>query len=207
MRGRTATPPPATFGKTTVGALWDGGMYANYKIVHSATLPVSGSVTKLSVYAIPGVNSPSPQALKAVIYSDSGGSPGALVATGTEVSYRGDVNGSGWFELPFASPVVLSPGTYWLGFITGASTEGIGYAYDSVANSRAYNANAFAKGPTNPFGAATKDSEQASIYATYTPSKPPASPPVNTAPPTVVGDRADRTDAECKHGHMVRKPD
>lgn len=180
-------PPPATFGKTTVGALWDGGMYANYKIVHSATLPVSGSVTKLSVYAIPGVNSPSPQVLKAVIYSDSGGSPGALVATGTEVVYRGNVNGSGWFELPFASPVVLSPGTYWLGFITGESTEGIGYAYDSVANSRAYNANAYAKGPTNPFGAATKDSEQASIYATYTPSKPPASPPVNTAPPTVSG--------------------
>ena len=109
------------------------------------------------------------------------------MATGTEVVYRGNVNGSGWFELPFASPVVLSPGTYWLGFITGESTEGIGYAYDSVANSRAYNANAYAKGPTNPFGAATKDSEQASIYATYTPSKPPASPPVNTAPPTVSG--------------------
>jgi len=184
---KSPPPPPATFGKTTVGAYSDGGMYANYKIVHSATLPVSGSVTKLSVYAIPGVNSPSPQVLKAVIYSDSGGSPGALVATGTEVVYRGNVNGSGWFELPFASPVVLSPGTYWLGFITGESTEGIGYMYDSVANSRAYNENAFAKGPTNPFGAATKDSEQASIYATYTPSKPPASPPVNTAPPTVSG--------------------
>jgi hypothetical protein len=180
-------PPPSTFGKTTVGALSDGGMFANYKIVHVAMLPVSGSVTKLSVYAIPGANSPSPQAVKAVIYSDSGGSPGALVATGPEVTYRGNVNGSGWFDLPLPTPVALSPGTYWLGFITGESTEGMGYVYDSVANSRAYNANSYTSGPTNPFGSAIKDSEQASIYATYTPSTPPASPPVNTAPPTVSG--------------------
>ena len=54
-------------------------------------------MTKLSLYAIPGVNSPSPQALRAVIYGDSGGSPGALLATGPEVVYQGSVNGSGWF--------------------------------------------------------------------------------------------------------------
>ena len=180
-------PPPATFGKTTVGAFSDGGMYANYKIVHTATLSVSGQVTKLSLYAIPGVNSPSPQALKAVIYADSGGSPGALLATGTEVTYRGNINGSGWFELPFASPVALTPGTYWLGFITGESTEGMGYAYDSVANSRAYNTNTYTSGPTNPFGSVTKDSEQASIYATYTSSTPPGTPPVNTGPPAITG--------------------
>jgi hypothetical protein len=176
---------PATFGKTSVGALSDHGTFANYKIVHAATLPVNGLVTKLSVYAIPGTNSPSPQALKAVIYSDSGGSPGALVATGTEVIYRGNSNGSGWFDLPFAAPVALSPGTYWLGFITGASTLGMGYAYDRAANSRAYNANTYTSGPTNPFGSSTKDSEQASLYATYTPQAP--SRPQNVSPPTITG--------------------
>jgi thermitase len=177
---------PLTFGKTTVGVHLDGGMYANYKIVHTATLSVPGRVTKLSLYATLGLNSPSPQALKAVIYSDSSGSPGALIATGTEVTYRGNINGSGWFELPFASPVPLSPGTYWLGFITGSTTEGMGYAYDNVTNSRAYNTNTFASGPTNPFGSSTKDSEQASIYATYT-TAPQPSPPVNTAAPMISG--------------------
>ncbi len=177
----------ATFGKTTIGAFSDLGMFSDYKIVHSATLSAAGSVTKLSLYAVPGINSPNPQALKAVIYSDSGGSPGALLATGIEVIYRGNTNGSGWFDLPFASPVALSPGTYWLGFITGATTEGFGYAYDSVANSRAYNANSYASGPTNPFGSSTKDSEQASIYATYTSNTPPTLPPVNTAPPIITG--------------------
>lgn len=122
-----------------------------------------------------------------MIYADSGGSPGALVAVGTEVSYRGDVNGSGWFELPLGAPVSLGQGTYWLGFITGAATEGLGYAYDSVAGGRAYNANTLAGGPSNPFGSATKDSEQASIYATYTPTSPQVAPPVSTGSPSISG--------------------
>jgi len=99
-----------------------------------------------------------------------------LLATGTEVTYRGNVNGSGWFDLPFASPVALTAGTYWLGFIDGSETEGIGYAYDEVSNSRAYNENTFSSGPTSPFGSATKDDEQASIYATYTLSSAPPIP-------------------------------
>jgi hypothetical protein len=63
--------------------------------------------------------------------------------------------------------VPLSAGAYWIGFITGGASGGMGYAYDSAAGSRAYNANTYSSGPSNPFGAATKDSEQASIYATY----------------------------------------
>ena len=174
----------ATFGKTTVGASRDGGLFANYKIVHSAALSVAGSVTKLTVYAVPGVHSPKAETLKAVIYADSTGAPGALVATGSEVVYQGSVNGSGWLDLPFSSPVALQPGTYWIGFITGGETEGMGYVYDKVANNRSYSANAFASGPSNPFGTATKDSEQASIYATYFPS---SLPPENTAVPTISG--------------------
>jgi Ig domain of plant-specific actin-binding protein len=164
----------------------DGGMFANYKIVHKATLTSSGSVTKLSLYAIPGVHSPAPQSIKAVIYSDSGGSPGALLATGSEVVYRGNVNKTGWLDLPFSAAVALAPGTYWLGFITGSETEGLGYVYDVAGGSRAYSTNAYSSGPSNPFGAASKDSEQASIYATYVSSGPPAAP-ANTSPPTITG--------------------
>jgi hypothetical protein len=50
------------------------------------------------------------------------------------------------------------------------SSEGIGYVYESVAGSRAYNANSYTDGPSDPFGMATLDSEQASIYATYLPA-------------------------------------
>jgi hypothetical protein len=122
-RGVAASTAQAdTFGQTKPGALEDGGIFANFKVVHSATLSVSGSVTKLSVDAIPG-RKPGSEALKAVIYSDSGGSPENLLATGTEVHYQGSVNGSGWFDLPFAAPVTLSPGKYWIGFITGGESE------------------------------------------------------------------------------------
>jgi len=133
------------------------------------TLGVAGSVSELNVYAIPGVAAPGPQALKAVIYADAAGTPGALLATGSEEVYRSNVNGTGWFSLPLTAPVHLQPGTYWIGFITGPTSEGMGYVYDSVESSRAYDANEFSAGPTEAFGTATLDSEQASIYATYAP--------------------------------------
>jgi thermitase len=199
-------PPPATFGKTTVGASSDYGIFANYKVVNPATLTVAGSVTKLGVYAIPGIASPSPQALEGVIYADSGGSPGALVARGPEVIYRGNSNGAGWLELPLSAPTALSPGKYWLGFITGASSEGMGYTYDSVANSRAYNENAYTSGPTNPFGSFTEDSEQASIYATYIPAGQKISPPTNTAPPTISGTAQTGQTLKASTGSWTESP-
>jgi subtilisin family serine protease len=174
----------ATFGKTSVGAFADRGLFANYKIVHRATLAYPGTVTQLSVYAIRGAKAPSPQAVKAVIYADAGGAPGALLATGREVVYRASVNGSGWFDLPLPAPVALQPGTYWLGFITGSASEGMGYAYDKLSASRAYNQNEYSAGPSSSFGAASTDSEQASVYATYLPSTPT---PVNSQPPSIGG--------------------
>lgn len=175
-----------TFGKTSVGAHSDNGIFSNYKVVHAATLGGAGTVSKLTLYAIPGLNSPNAATLKALIYADEGGVPGKLLAVGSEVIYQGNVNGSGWIDLPLPAPVTLPAGNYWLGFITGGANEGMGYVYDNVSGSRAYNANSYTSGPTEPFGTASTDSEQASIYATYTPAEP-SSPPSSTALPTISG--------------------
>ncbi|MGO9249719.1 MAG: hypothetical protein ACLP7W_14230 [Solirubrobacteraceae bacterium] len=44
-----------------------------------------------------------------------------------------------------------------------------GLRWDSVTNNRDKNVNEYAKGPSNPFGTPEVDSEQMSLYATYTP--------------------------------------
>jgi len=69
--------------------------------------------------------------------------------------------------------------------ITGATPGVAGWRYDGVSGARAYNANTYASGPTNPFGAVTTDSQQASLYATYTTEA--SSVPVDSSPPTISG--------------------
>ena len=84
--------------------------------------------------------------------------PAPCLATARSHLHHEHVNAAGWYDLPFARRVSLHPGTYWMGFITGPSNERrSGFRYDSVSNSRAYNANAYTAGPTNPFGAVTTD--------------------------------------------------
>ena len=177
-------PPPAgatTFGKTTVGASKDV-FSADRKRVVAYTLPSAGSVTQLSVYLEPTTVSGS-QVMKGVVYADSNGAPGALKGVSNQLTFS-STQAAGWYALTFPTALELPAGKYWIGVLTGASALVAGYRYDSVANSRDYNQNTYSAGPSNPFGAPTIDSQQFSLYATYTTA---ASPPVNTSPPTISG--------------------
>jgi hypothetical protein len=106
------------------------------------------------------------QVLKGVIYSDASGKPEALLGATEQLTFK-STNTAGWYDLQFASPVKLAAGNYWIGVMTGATAGVTGFRYDSVAGARNYNANTYASGPTNPFGAVTTDSEQMSLYASY----------------------------------------
>src|SRR5262249_34964297 len=105
--------------------------------------------------------------MKGLIYSDASGKPDKLLGVSEQLTFK-STNVAGWYELPFSSPVKLSAGTYWIGVITGPTVNVAGFRYDSVTNSRDYNANSYSSGPTNPFGSVTIDNEQTSLYATYT---------------------------------------
>jgi hypothetical protein len=168
-----------TFGKTTVGAVSDLFL-AERKRVNRYTLPTSGEVTKLSVYLAPTSVSGS-QVLEGVIYADAAGRPEALLATSQPLTFT-STSAAGWYALQFASPVALGAGAYWIGVITGPTSHVAGFRYDSVGGSRDYNGDSYSAGPSNPFGALTTDSEQMSLYATYTTSAPPPSPPPPTPP-------------------------
>ncbi|HEV7586329.1 MAG TPA: hypothetical protein VGO14_11180 [Solirubrobacteraceae bacterium] len=167
-----------TFGKTTVGGASDSFL-ADRKRVNRYALGSAGSVTKLSMYLAPTATA-GQQVLKGLIYANSGGAPAALLGVSEPVTFK-STNAAGWYDLPFATPVKLAAGNYWIGVITGATSSVTGFRYDSVASSRDYNANTYTSGPTSPFGTPTVDAEQASLYASYTSSEPDSTPPTQPA--------------------------
>jgi hypothetical protein len=142
-------------------------------------LATSGAVTKLSIYLAPTSNS-GQQLLKGVLYSDASGKPETLLGVSEQLTFK-STSPAGWYDLPFTAPIKLGAGSYWIGVISGATSHVAGFRYDGVSRSRDYNANAYSSGPSDPFGAATTDGEQTSLYATYTTAA------VNSAAPTVTG--------------------
>jgi hypothetical protein len=173
----------ATFGKATVGAASDTFL-SGRKRVNRYALPSAGAVSKLSVYLAPTATT-GEQALEGVIYADSAGKPQALIAVSQQLTFKSG-SAAGWYDLPFAAAVKLPAGNYWIGVITGASSNVAAFRYDTLTAARDYNANTYASGPSNPFGAVSTDNEQASLYATYAPEEALAAP-VNTSPPTITG--------------------
>jgi hypothetical protein len=118
------------------------------------------------MYLQPGGTS-GQQLLKGVVYADQAGTPGALLAVSNELSFS-STNSAGWYDLSFPSPVALQPGTYWIGVMSGVTANVAGFRWNNVAGARAINSDTYSSGPGNPFGTATIDSEQMSVYATYT---------------------------------------
>src|SRR5439155_1541934 len=110
---------------------------------------------------------------------DSSGAPGALVAVSSPLTFA-STQAAGWYPLPLPSAVELPAGTYWIGEFTGPTSRVAGYRYDNVAGARAWNHNMFTSGPSNPFGAVYTDSQQISLYATYSPAVP-----LNTGAPAI----------------------
>jgi hypothetical protein len=173
-----APPQTATFGKSTVGAVSDA-FAANRKRVSQYALPVAGALSKLTIYLAPSGTS-GQQVLEGVIYSDSAGKPANLLGTTAQLTFQ-STQAAGWYDMSFPAPLNLAAGNYWIGVITGEAARVAGFRFDSVASSRDLNSNSYSAGPSNPFGAVSSDSEQTSLYATYTPSETVT----DTTPPSI----------------------
>lgn len=152
-----------TAGQTTVGPNADT-LSADRKRVNSIRLAAATSLSKLSVYLAPTGTAGS-QGLAGVLYADSGGTAGALLGVTAAFSFSSTLPAR-WYDLAFPAPVALPAGTYWIGLLSGASGGVTGFRWSSSTGGRAYNANSWSSGPSNPFGAAGTDNELMSLYAT-----------------------------------------
>jgi PKD repeat protein len=155
----------ATFGTTTPGTGIDTAT-GNYKEVSKFTAPQAGSVTKVTGY-ISGLGKTSgSQKIRAVLYADSGGNPGAWLGTSNEVTINAR-KAWGWVDFTFPSAVAIQPGTIWIGYFAGTTSDLIQLRYSTVTGDLRWNFNTYTSSASNPFGSATTTNFHYSIYATY----------------------------------------
>jgi hypothetical protein len=158
------SPCRAWLGKPQIGGSL-AGLASDLKAVNRYSLPTAADGAELKVYLAPnGV--PGDQRLRGVVYADAGGAPGALLGVTEELDFTSS-SSAGWYDLPFARPLTLPSGDYWLGLISGPQPDVAKFAFDPVPDSRAGNANAYAAGPSDPFGPIVTDSAQMSLYLMY----------------------------------------
>jgi len=184
-------PSGGTFGDQTVYTSVDTAGQ-NLKEVASYTA-TAGNVTKISGY-LSGLGAASgSQTLEAVIYANSNGAPGALLGVSSPVQINAG-RAFGWVDFPFASPVAVSAGTIWMGYIASGAGDLTQMRYLSQAGAMRYNVDpgGYADGPSNPFGTATSSNKHYSLYATLQGSGGPVvTPPLftyNHAASVVSGD-------------------
>lgn len=154
----------ATFGKTSIGGTGEN-VSAGFKQVFEHTLGEDGRVSKLTIYL---QNSVATQAMKGIVYADSAGAPGALIAVTAAYSHTSG-SPDGWYDLPaFPGGLVLKAGVYHIGIHADTTDAGCKFAWDTNVFNRDWSADTYSDGPTDPFGApGGTDNFGGSIYATY----------------------------------------
>lgn len=156
-----------TVGKTTIGAS-NNKLAANLKSGNKVTLTQQARVTKISAYLDGNGTGNGSQLVRAVIYADSSGAPGARKAVSAEVSIAKG-RAAGWVDFTISPAVVLPPGDYWLVLHSGATANIIRRFGDTLSGAERNNTDTYSDGAADPFGTPTTGNWSWSTYATYTP--------------------------------------
>lgn len=154
---------------------------ANTLALRGFTAPAGGQ-TLNSISVLPTATSVGAN-YKAVLYADSAGAPGALLATGTQVT--GTVSGT-VLTLPFASGQALTAGTaYWIGYITDTSVTLVIGESSLAGRSKA---NTYSGGAPNPAGVMTTGLQSWMIWGNCTSATTNAAVEAEQAPLGIWGD-------------------
>jgi hypothetical protein len=162
---RRLTDRPKRFGRASKGAFFSSGLVMNYKRGSRFNLAQKGTLLNLAA-CLDGNGGPSGgQSLRMVIYRDSGGSPGSLVAQSSAVSVTANSN-SRWVYFP-APAARLDPGNYWIMIHSGSPTAVARIAADADANYRG-GSDTYSDGAANPAAAGATGTQTLSVFASYT---------------------------------------
>ena len=175
-----AAAAAGSFGQSQVGSLVDTGGAGYLDLSGPYTVSSTVTVSQLNGYM---AGSSVASRIRGVIYTNSGGQPGTLVAVTNEVSLAAN-RAAGWLVLPLPSPVQLAAGSYWLGYWYADGNSRLYYL--NVAGAERYKAAAYSAtaNPPASFGTASTATSSYSLTASYVPA---GSPPVNTGLPTISG--------------------
>lgn len=160
------TDRPKTFGRTTIATNPSAGMAANQKRGSKFTLPDKATLLGFSAY-LDGLGGPSTgsQTVRMVLYKDSNGVPAGRWAQSNVVTIAAGATPR-WVN--FTAPATpLGPGQYWIVLHTG-DTPGIARNRGDGAANWYGNTDAFADGPTNPFGPGSAGGVTLSVKISYT---------------------------------------
>jgi len=170
-----------TFGYQTQGANNSSG-WSDYKFGNPHTLSVDALVTKLTMYTTNVDTGHQACSARGVIYANNAGEPGAWIASTQDVSISDNLQA--WKDFTFASPVHLTPGTYWLVCHGSATANGFDVRNTGSLSISRQNEDTFVGGAADPFGSSSYNGTRThSIYATYT-----CAAPGNNSDPTSVWD-------------------
>jgi lysophospholipase L1-like esterase len=178
--GFFAASPQTLVGYPAVGAQSspDGPNYLD--VSGPWSLSQAAPVSQLRGYVAGGA---AVSKLRTVVYADNGGTPGAVVATSTEVSVPAQQAAS-WVVFPLPASVSVPAGRYWLGYWYADGNTTI--SFDTGVSSQRYKQATYASTGSAPasFGAASTDVHNYSIYLKLDTA---VSPPVNSGLPVISG--------------------
>jgi hypothetical protein len=152
------------FGQSDITGFTDAGfnwpVANNISVCGVFVLSEAGDVTKLTSY---WSAANATVRVKGVIYSVNAGEPSQLLGTTDEIT---GVPNDDWKDMPFAAPVILAAGSYFLGIITDTSLTTV----TSAAGTNRFDAVTYASGPLSTWDVAgdSNSSTRKPIYATYT---------------------------------------
>ncbi len=142
---------------------------SNSKRASPVQLTERASVTDLVAYVDGKGPGSGAQAVRAILYRDANGSPGARVAQSNGRQVSAGQPGA-WVSFSFESPLSLEPGRYWIGLHSGASASVARYAtVTSSGDLRLHVGDSYSDGAAFSFPVTVTYDTQLSAFLRYAP--------------------------------------